>query len=225
MNVESEMFEEIKKALSSVGVVKRLASPVSAAALKEEIQYNGPVLSLGFQLSESFLKANPSVTFLRENRLGKCHPILIIGWRVCHYGEAWVVAGSYNEVAEEIGTFEVAIDQYGVLNNVVTFENHSLDIQTWQSGPYFSRDFTKKPAWRLEQEMELEITESELRSLLTCIAKGPPQVESVEIEKLRGQAVCVHEHELKAKSERFKILGLSFKLAEKKWELSLRKLE
>mmetsp|Transcript_11031 Transcript_11031/g.16684 ORF Transcript_11031/g.16684 Transcript_11031/m.16684 type:complete len:581 (+) Transcript_11031:111-1853(+) len=76
------------------GVTKELDT---VEAIKEEIMHRGPVVSVSFQLSAVYLKQwNNMITNSNEGAfandlMGDVHELLIVGWRMTGYGEAWEV--------------------------------------------------------------------------------------------------------------------------------------
>ena len=124
---------------------------------------------------------------------GGYHALLIVGWRLTPYGEAWIihplmdydgdtvakpdigvgenVHSSCSSSTSAIGTsnmIHIGFGQFGI-NERCLAPNTSLNHISWQPGPYFDSDFREAPKWREWDEMELPITETELKSLAMCM--------------------------------------------------------
>ena len=190
--------------------------------IKNEIFENGPVLSLSFRPTEEFLKQNESVKGLDSSLQGQVHPVMIIGWKITPYGEAWLLRGS--DEHNDRQSLGVSFGQYGIIEEVYGLSNVDLEKYPWIPGPHLSRDFTNRPAWRLEEELRLDISKVELDEILQKIQKKKKEGEEVSVSKhVEGFPVCVHEHELKAKSERYWIDDLRYHVGTSTWKLHLEK--
>ena len=175
--------------------------------IKEELMTNGPVVSVSFTLMDAYYKQlgkdqfafgkhNTTTTSSGSNDSngddGSCqHELLIVGWGMTPYGEAWKVQYLFDrpidndigvkieDVKNEKGQLQVVppsmihigIGQFHIDDLCYAPQSNLQDI-SWQNGPYFDADFTDAPQWREWKEMDLPASESELVGLGKCFTNG-----------------------------------------------------
>lgn len=111
-----------------------------------------------------------SKAFSKEN-IGMIHELLIVGWKLTPYGEAWQVYPIVDYGRSSVESIAIGFGQFDI-DTLCLAPNSNLDHLSWQPGPYFDMDFTDAPKWRDWKEMDLPCSEKELQSLAKCCKNG-----------------------------------------------------
>jgi hypothetical protein len=166
--------------------------------IKEELITNGPVVSASFHLTNAYLDQlqNEKKAFATEfldrgkggdgngsssNNNSVKHAVLIVGWKLTPFGEAWKVqylfdrygtSGTSTSTSEsEVAVVHIGFGQFNI-DNLCLVPKSNLENMPWQHGPYFDADFSDAPRWRDWKEMDLPSSESELVLLGKCFKNG-----------------------------------------------------
>lgn len=174
----SKSKDSVYEIFDSFGGTKELHS---IDMIKEEIMTSGPVVSVSFRLTSVYfnqLKRNMEGETTEgafvSDILNDVHELLITGWCLTPFGEAWEIEPVLSSVGSKSlkSTFRIGFGQFGI-DELCLAPKSNLDHITWQPGPYFDSDFSSAPDWREWSEMDLPVTDDELKSLSKCFgSKG-----------------------------------------------------
>jgi hypothetical protein len=141
--------------------------------IKEEIMTSGPVVSVSFRLTAVYfnqLKRSSEGTTegaFVTNILNDVHELLITGWCLTPFGEAWEIEPVLSSIDLKTSAIHIGFGQFGI-DDLCLAPKSNLDHISWQPGPYFDSDFSSAPDWREWGEMDLPVTDAELKSLSKC---------------------------------------------------------
>jgi len=201
---ESDEDHSVHDIFDKFGGAKELDS---ADLIKEELMNRGPVVSVSFRLVGVYLdKLNVGEKAFAKELIGQIHELLIVGWCLTPYGEAWQVQPLIDVMDPKAASSEskdsilhIGFGQFGI-DELCLAPESSLEDLSWQPGPYFDSDFTDANNWREWKEMDLPITEKELKSLAKCFKKG---LFSDESFVLRDEMKKAHSASYKIKNIRW----------------------
>lgn len=121
--------------------------------------------------------------------MDQIHELLIVGWCLTPYGEAWQVLPLLQDGEGSLGShhpdatstpkaayvnhelLQIGFGQFGI-DDTVLAPVKSMERISWQPGPYFESDFADIADWREWTEMDLPIAEGELKVLAKCFGSG-----------------------------------------------------
>ena len=193
----------------------------------------GPVVSVSFRLSEAYLsqlRANTDAgdKAFADDLVGGIHELLIVGWCLTPYGEAWQVlplmdagvsatkntADKAQERHEDMSVplLRIGFGQFGIDEEVLAPESN-LENVSWQPGPYFDSDFSDIENWRNWEQMDLPITEGELVSLGRCFKNG----------LFSGETFVLRDETKKAHSASYTIKNIKWMEETQEWFVTINK--
>ena len=184
-------------------------------AIKAEIVTRGPVVSTSFVLTEVFSKRPENRGAFLLSQIGKCHPVLLIGWRVTNLGDLWLAqplkrgsSDSKKKTAICIPFGQFGIDKT-ILAPISSFEN-----VPWQHGPYFDHDMGMAPEWRSWPSLRMHLSSSELERFVESVGGGTD-----------GGLIALHEKKITFAVRHKEMLAHSrrCRLKEVRWEKNLEK--
>lgn len=214
--------------------------------IKEELMMNGPVVSVKFQLMDAYVdrlkgekgafvenlqltKNEDKGTGNGSKSSGVTHELLIVGWSLTPYGEAWKVQflfdSSSDDEKEDIGNsvrvpllesepgprvVHIGFGQFQI-DDLCYAPKSNLENLSWQEGPYFDADFTDAPQWREWKEMDLPSTESELVLLGKCFKRGI----------FSGETFVVRDRDKLAHSSSYVVKNLRWDESTKEWIITV----
>lgn len=190
----TESKDSVYEIFDSFGGTKELHS---VDMIKEELVSSGPVISVSFRLASVYFnqlskanKENAESAFVKDV-LNDVHELMITGWSLTPFGEAWevepVVSGNTN-INSLTKSILIGFGQFGI-DDLCLAPKSNLDHISWQPGPYFDSDFSSAPDWREWTDMDLPITDSELKMLSKCFGKkGFMSGESFVIRDIKKKA-------------------------------------
>ena len=176
-------------------------------SIKDELMNCGPVVSASFRLLDAYLER----LSVRENAFvkvasGGTHELLIVGWCLTPYGEAWQVQPIMDGMKEGSQLLEIGFGQFDI-DELVLAPDNSLEHISWQPGPYFDYDFSDVENWREWKEMDLPIAENELKTLAKCFKRG----------LMSGDNFVLRDETRKAHSGAYKVNNFRWEDETKEW--------
>lgn len=123
--VLESLFVSVKDVFDDLGGTKMLES---VEDIKLELMTRGPVVSASFHLTQSFLSACEHSRYFKSSMVGKCHPILIVGWRLSAFGEVWLVRSFRGPKDVDI---PIAIGQFAMEDEVLAPMDDFSNV-SWQ---------------------------------------------------------------------------------------------
>ena len=176
-------------------------------AIKDELMKCGPVISASFRLLDAYLER----LRVRENAFvkvasGCTHELLIVGWCLTPYGEAWQVQPIMDGMEGESQPLEIGFGQFDI-DELVLAPDNSLEHISWQPGPYFDYDFSEVENWRKWKEMDLPIGENELKILAKCFKNG----------LMSGETFVLRDETKKAHSGTYKVNNFRWEDKTNEW--------
>lgn len=179
----------------------------SVVAIKEELLNRGPVVSISFRLLDVYLEQlQVGSTAFAQDLIGETHELLIVGWCLTPYGEAWLVQPLLDkDVTPHL--IRIGFGQFGI-DDLVLAPESSLEHVPWQTGPYFDYDFSDVENWREWKEMDLPIGEKDLKKLAMCMLPGG---------LMSGQSFVLRDEVKKAHSGSYKIKNIRWEEDTTEW--------
>lgn len=201
---KSEKKYSVQEIFDSFGGAKELET---IETIKDELMNCGPVVSASFRLLDAYLeRLNVSEnSFVREAG-GDTHELLIVGWCLTPYGEAWQVEPIMNDTDVASQIIEIGFGQFDI-DEVVLAPDNSLEYISWQPGPYFDYDFSDVENWREWKEMDLPIGENDLKDLAKCFSSG----------LMSGEAFVLRDEKKHAHSGTYKVKNIRWEEETKEW--------
>ena len=194
---KSEKKYSVQEIFDSFGGAKELET---VETIKDELMNCGPVVSASFRLLDAYLeRLNVSENSFVREASGGTHELLIVGWCLTPYGEAWQVEPIMNDTDVASQIIEIGFGQFDI-DEVVLAPDNSLEYISWQPGPYFDYDFSDVENWREWKEMDLPIGENDLKDLAKCFPSG---LMSGEAFVLRDEKKHAHSGTYKVKNIRW----------------------
>jgi len=199
----------------------------SVELIKREIMTCGPVVSVSFRLLAGYLRQlDAGEKAFAEELIGEIHELLIVGWCLTPYGEAWQVQplidvdgdgvkmdGTKEAVKKvKVSLLHIGFGQFGIDETVLAPESNLEDIP-WQPGPYFDSDFSDIVKWRDWEEMDLPITETELKALAKCFKNG----------FFSGESFVLRDQIKKAHSASYKIKNIKWVEETQEWFITIHR--
>lgn len=164
----SEKKKSVHDVFDEYGGTKELDS---IEVIKEELIQYGPVISISFRLLDVYLEQlQVGNKAFAKDLIGASHELLIVGWCLTPYGEAWLVQPLMDKIASP-QLIRIGFGQFGI-DDLVLAPESCLDHISWQAGPYFDYDFSDVENWREWNEMDLPILEKDLKKLALCLPEG-----------------------------------------------------
>lgn len=183
----------------------------SIEAIKVELMNCGPVISTSFELTKAYFdQLNKNQKSFVKEAINSTHELLITGWCLTPYGEAWQV----QPILEEGNTQSIAIGfgQFGIDYEVVVPDS-SLDHISWELGPYFDYDFSDIEDWRSWEEMNLPIREEELKTFASCFENG----------LMSGESFVLRDSNKFAHSCTYKVRNIEWSNENNEWTIQIYK--
>ena len=138
-------------------------------AIKAEIVTRGPVVSTSFVLTEAFAKRPENRGAFLLSQMAKCHPVLLIGWRVTNLGDLWLAQPLKRGPSDNKKTaICIPFGQFGIDTTILAPLN-SFEHVPWQNGPYFDHDMSAAPEWRSWPSLRMHLSSSELERFAECV--------------------------------------------------------
>ncbi len=196
----------------------------SIDGIKEELMKRGPVISASFELVPAYLKhlsvGHAENAFVKE-AAGELHELLIVGWGLTPYGEAWKVQPLMDDDADidhgqdhhsvTSPVISIGFGQFGI-DHLCLAPMSTLEDISWQPGPYFTSDFSEAPDWREWKEMDLPLTDSEVRDLAKCFK---------EKGLMSGETFVIRDGIKKAHSAKYCIKNLRWESSTEEWVVTV----
>lgn len=199
----SEKNKTVHDIFDDYGGTKELDS---IEVIKEELIQRGPVVSTSFRLLDIYLEQlQVGNKAFAKDLIGSCHELLIVGWCLTPYGEAWLVQPLVDKIST-LQLIRIGFGQFGI-DDVVLAPESSLDHISWQPGPYFDYDFSDVENWREWNEMDLPILEKDLKKLALCLPGG----------FMSGQSFVIRDEVKKAHSDSYKIKNIRWEENTMEW--------
>lgn len=198
----SDACDSVYDVFDKFGGTKELDSVDS---IKEELMNRGPVVSVSFRLLAEYLKQlDVGENAFAKDLIGCVHELLIVGWCLTPFGEAWQVRPLIDDVLQmekkgdqnSLSLIQIGFGQFAI-DDIVVAPDSNLEQYAWESGPYFDSDFSEIENWRSWEEMDLPINETDLKSLAKCFKNGFYSGESFV---LRDQTKKAHSASYKIKN-------------------------
>ena len=185
--------------------------------IKAEIKFNGPVVSVSFQLTKSFFKASKYASLFSHKQVGEIHPVIIVGWTISSTGELWKVQSLSGE------PFEIGTGQFHVSDKVLAPPVSTLESIPWQSqGPYLDLNMPSvmglSKDWRDLRHMSISISAKELETFVGMLDGG---FQKAIQEK---QSFVVRDKNKRAYSRRYTLREVNTS-DNGKWKISISKAE
>mmetsp|Transcript_12932 Transcript_12932/g.24290 ORF Transcript_12932/g.24290 Transcript_12932/m.24290 type:complete len:428 (-) Transcript_12932:127-1410(-) len=193
----SEKKKSVYDVFGEYGGTKELDS---IEMMKEELMQCGPVISISFRLLDIYLEQlQVGNKAFAKDLIGASHELLIVGWCLTPYGEAWLVQPLVDTISSLSSPqlIRIGFGQFGI-DDLVLAPKSSLDHISWQPGPYFDYDFSDVDNWREWNEMDLPILEKDLKKLALCLPGG----------FMSGQSFVIRDEEKKAHSGCYRIKNI-----------------
>jgi hypothetical protein len=199
----AEKMKSVQDVFDEFGGTKEMDS---IETIKEELLQKGPVVSISFRLLDLYLEQLQVGTraFCKE-LIGSFHELLIVGWSLTPYGEAWLVQPLLDDVATP-QLVRIGFGQFGI-DDLVLAPHSTLEHMSWQPGPYFDYDFSDVNNWREWNEMDLPIGEQDLKKLAMCLSDG----------LMSGQSFVLRDEVKKAHSGTYKIKNIRWEEETMEW--------
>lgn len=211
IETHSKSKESVYEIFDSFGGTKELHS---IEMIKEEIMASGPVVSVSFRLTTVYFnqlkkssEGTTEGTFVTDI-LNDVHELLITGWCLTPFGEAWEIEPVLSPMGPtKTSTLRIGFGQFGI-DDLCLAPKSNLDHISWQPGPYFDSDFSSAPDWREWSEMDLPVTDAELKSLSKCFGtKG----------FMAGEPFVIRDAKKKALSASYLIRNLYYDEKTNEW--------
>ena len=219
-------WEEIQKAsdadhsvydiFDNFGGTKELET---AESIKKELMSCGPVVSVSFRLLATYMKQlNAGEKAFAQDSIGHIHELLIVGWCLTPYGEAWQVQPLIDMAQNQTKNKQIDTDgnnssllhigfgQFGI-DDLVLAPVNNFENMPWQLGPSFDSDFRDAENWRDWNEMDLPLSETELKTLAKCFKKG----------MLSGESFVLRDEVKKAHSNSYNIKNIRWVDETEEW--------
>lgn len=139
---------------------------VGKNAIKEELTTRGPVISTSFVLAPNYVSSSENMSSFLEDRIGKNHPVVIVGWELTAFGEVW------RAIACDDTVIPIAFGQFGI-DEACIAPVSNLEHVSWQSGPFLDLDVSNWPVdWMSWTEPEFLLTSDQLATLSERLDEG-----------------------------------------------------
>lgn len=164
---EERYSKRVEDVFNELGGFKQL---MGISDIKREIVKRGPVVSVSFQLTATFMNSSENRKRFDPSFINNIHPVAIIGWEHTDFGEVWLIQPLLR--GKDADLQRIAFRQYGIDETVIA-PIDTFDNVPWQRGPYFDIDLsdTPFPEWSTEWPgLETSITTAELENLGEVIA-------------------------------------------------------
>mmetsp|Transcript_15133 Transcript_15133/g.18438 ORF Transcript_15133/g.18438 Transcript_15133/m.18438 type:complete len:466 (+) Transcript_15133:118-1515(+) len=208
--------------------------------IKEELMTRGPVVSVSFKLTNAYLSQlgrDRGAFAVEQNTLDveatsdttngqKNHELLIVGWSLTPYGEAWKVqflfdqhnnnsaTSTDNANQEEPSFIHIGFGQFGI-DELCLAPKKSLDHIPWQCGQHFDAEFSDVPEWREWKQMDLPIVESELVLIGNCFKRG----------MFTGESFVLRDRDKVAHSANYTIKNLRWNDETNEWIITVHSVD
>ena len=145
------------------------------------------------------------------NKTSIQHELLIVGWSLTPYGEAWNVQYLYDNPNGTYGSppnsqnpsiIKIGFGQFNI-DTLCLAPKSNLEHISWQNGPYFDVDFSDAPQWRKWLQMDLPASQSELILLGKCFEKKKGM--------FSGDSFVIRDREKLAHSASYVLKNLRFR--------------
>ena len=214
--MEDKYSKRVEDVFNELGGFKELKS---ISEIKREIVKRGPVVSVSFQLTATFMKSSENRNRFDPSFINNIHPVAIIGWEHTDFGEVWLIQPLVR--GKDADLQKIAFRQYGIDENVIAPIN-TFDNVPWQRGPYFDIDLsdTPFPEWSTEWPgLETSITTVELENLGEVIADdliSPP---------LNRSKFVMRDRRFIARSRQCYLTKLEWQNGDKAWRIEVSYLD
>jgi len=214
--MEEKYSKGVEEVFNELGGFKGLES---ISDIKREIMTRGPVVSVSFQLTATFMKSSENRNRFDPNYINSIHPVAIIGWEHTDFGEVWLIQPLVRGGQTDLQ--RIAFRQYGIDENVIA-PIDSFDNIPWQRGPYFDIDLsdTPFPEWSTEWPgLETSITTAELENLGEVIA------DDLISSPLNRSKFVMRDKRFIARSRQCYLTKLEWQTGDKAWRIEVSYLD